>query len=247
MAGISIRNAGRDAALTYVVVLVLVTATVSLIHVSVSGLGAIAPAVVALLFLYAPIQVGKWRGGEDIEDYGFHAKPVREGLVTFAFAVAIAFPIFIAVYVGFYEVTCGSATLRALTPPGLCGRYAGLAGVHLPVLDLDLVEFAALQLFAVAMPEELFFRGFLLGLLEQRFPPVRRWRGGGLGLALVLSSLAFALVHLPRTGDPRQLMTFFPGLLFGWMRSSTKSILAPTLMHASCNVLIFLLDHAAQR
>ena len=247
MAGISTRNAGRDAALTYVVVLVLVTGAITLVHVNLPGLGPVGPAVVALLFLYAPIQVGSWRGDEHIEDYGFHAAPVREGLIAYAVALAIAFPIFIAVYFGFYEVACGSATLRALTPAEMCGRYTGLAGAHVPAVDLDLLEFAGLQLLAVAMPEELFFRGFLLGLLEQRFPPRRRWRGGGIGLALVLSSLAFALVHLPRTGDPRQLMTFFPGLLFGWMRSSTRSVLAPTLLHASCNILIFLLAHASQR
>jgi uncharacterized protein len=246
VAGVSSRNAGRDAALTYVVVLVGVTVLMKWVHVDLPLLGAVGPAGVALLFLYAPIQVGNWRG-EDIDDYGFHAAPVRDGLVLYAVAIAIAFPIFVAVYFGFYEVACGSSTLRALTPPGLCGRYTGLAGVRMPPLDLDLVEFAAMQLIVVAMPEELFFRGFLLGLLEQRFPPSRRWRGGGVGLALVLSSLAFALVHLPRTGDPRQLMTFFPGLLFGWMRSSTRSVLAPTVMHASCNVLIYLLEHAAQR
>ena len=48
------------------------------------------------------------------------------------------------------------------------------------------------KLVVVALPEELFFRGFLLGLLEKRFPPRRRLLGGGIGLALVLSSLAFA-------------------------------------------------------
>ncbi len=117
----------------------------------------------------------------------------------------------------------------------------------MPPLDGDLLQFAAVQLVVVALPEELFFRGYLLGLLEQRFPPKRRWLGGGIGLALVLSSLAFAAVHLPRTGDPRSLMVFFPGLLFGWMRSATGSLLASTLTHAACNVLIYLLDHAAQR
>ena len=80
----------------------------------------------------------------------------------------------------------------------------------------------------VALPEELFFRGFLLGLLEQRFPPKRRILGGGVGLALVISAATFALIHLPKDGDPRALATFFPGLLFGWMRSATGSILAST-------------------
>jgi membrane protease YdiL (CAAX protease family) len=98
------------------------------------------------------------------------------------------------------------------------------------------------QLVVVALPEELFFRGFLLGLLERRFPPKRRVLGGGIGLALVLSALAFALIHLPKDGDPRALATFFPGLLFGWMRSATGSILASTLTHAGSNIVVKMLD-----
>ena len=89
-----------------------------------------------------------------------------------------------------------------------------------------------MQLVVVALPEELFFRGCLHRLLEERFPPTRRWLGGGLGVALLLSSLAFALVHLPKNGDPRALATFFPGLLFGWMRSATGSIMPSVLVHA---------------
>ena len=68
--------------------------------------------------------------------------------------------------------------------------------------------------------------------------------GGGIGLALVLSAAAFALIHLPKDGDPRALATFFPGLLFGWMRSATGSIVASTVSHAGSNILIRILDHS---
>jgi membrane protease YdiL (CAAX protease family) len=103
------------------------------------------------------------------------------------------------------------------------------------------------QLLVVGLPEELFFRGFLLGLLEKRFPPKRRFLGGGVGLALVLSSLAFAVIHLPKDGDPRVLATFFPGLLFGWMRSRTGSIVASTVTHGLSNILIRILDLSVMR
>ena len=36
--------------------------------------------------------------------------------------------------------------------------------------------------------------------------------------------------------DPRGLSVFFPGLLFGWMRSATGSILAGTICHALSNL-----------
>ena len=58
----------------------------------------------------------------------------------------------------------------------------------------------------------------------------------------MLSSLAFALIHLPKDGDPRALATFFPGLLFGWMRSATGSILASTVTHAASNILVRFLE-----
>ncbi|MEM9494288.1 MAG: CPBP family intramembrane glutamic endopeptidase, partial [Myxococcota bacterium] len=67
------------------------------------------------------------------------------------------------------------------------------------------------------------------------------------GWALVISALMFAVVHLPRDGDVRGLATFFPGLLFGWMRSATGSLLAPVLAHAGSNILIRLLDQMVLR
>jgi hypothetical protein len=115
--------------------------------------------------------------------------------------------------------------------------------VHAPAVSLDFVEISLSQLITVALPEELFFRGFLLKLLEDKWPPKRRILDGGIGLALVLSSAAFALIHLPRYGgDPSALATFFPALLFGWMRSATGSILASTVTHGASNTLIGLLD-----
>jgi membrane protease YdiL (CAAX protease family) len=114
--------------------------------------------------------------------------------------------------------------------------------VHAPALTLSLAKFCAVQLLVVALPEELFFRGTLLKLLVQKFPQKLRILGGGVGLALVISAAMFALIHLPKQGDPRALATFFPGLLFGWMRSATGSILASTITHGCSNILIRLLD-----
>ena len=66
-------------------------------------------------------------------------------------------------------------------------------------------------------------------------------------MALGVSSLMFALIHLPKHGDPRALATFFPGLLFGWLRSSTGSILAPTLTHAASNLLVVVVEKMVLR
>ena len=233
-------TAARDALIAFAVVAVLVTALVR-IDVTLPAVGHLGSALVAVLFLYVPVLVA-WRRREDLDDYGFHAAPVRRGVLLAAAVIALIFPVFAAGYLAFYEIACAGSWLEHLVPRNMCGRYGGLAGIHAPALSWALLEFCAVQLVVVALPEELFFRGFLLGLLERRFPPRRRVLGGGIGLALVLSALAFAVIHLPKDGDPRALATFFPGLLFGWMRSATGSILAPTLVHAGSNILIRLLD-----
>lgn len=239
------RTAARDVMLAWAIVAALVTVLVR-IDITLPAVGHLGSALVAVLFLYVPVLVA-WRRNEDLDDYGFHAAPVRRGLVLAAAAMAMIFPVFAVGYVGFYELACGGGWLEQLVPRNMCSRYGGLDGLHAPALTWKLLEFCAVQLVVVALPEELFFRGFMLGLLERRFPPKRRLLGGGLGLALVVSSLAFALIHLPKDGDPRALATFFPGLLFGWMRSATGSILAPTLVHAGSNILIRLLDLAVLR
>ncbi len=234
------RTTARDALVAWAVVLVLVTGLVR-IDITLPAIGHLGSALVAVLFLYVPVLVA-WRRKEDLVDYAFHAHPVKQGLITAIAAMAVIFPVFALGYFAFYEVACGSDLLAHLVPRNMCSRYGGLAGLHAPALTPKLLEFCAVQLVVVALPEELFFRGFLLGLLERRWPPTRRILGGGVGLALVISAAAFALIHLPKDGDPRALATFFPGLLFGWMRSATGSILASTLTHAGSNILIRFLD-----
>jgi membrane protease YdiL (CAAX protease family) len=239
------QQAGRHALITYVIVAALVAVLVR-INITLPAIGHLGSALVSVLFLYAPM-IALGRRKEDLYDYGFKAEPVKKGLGYGLGAIAVIFPIFALGYFAFYEVACHSALLSHLVPKNMCVHYLGLRGLHAPHLSWSLAEFCLVQMLVVALPEELFFRGFLLGLLEKRFPPKRRILGGGVGWALVLSSLAFALIHIPKDGDPRVLATFFPGLLFGWMRSATGSILASTIAHGSSNILIRVLDLTVMR
>lgn len=234
--------AGRHALYAYLVAAALVASLVR-IDVDVPLVGHLGSALVAITLLYAPVVVA-WRRKEDLFDYGFHAEPLGRGLAYGFGYVALIVPLFAFGYFGFYEYVCSpdGKWLRELAPIGACKAYRGLASLHAPAMTMELAQFVAVQVVVVALPEELFFRGCLHGLLERRFPPTRRILGGGIGIALVISSLMFALIHLPKNGDPRALATFFPGLVFGWMRSSTGSILGPVVAHASSNVLVRMLD-----
>jgi uncharacterized protein len=241
--------------LAFCVVGVLVTGLVR-IDVTLPWIGHLGSALVSVLFLYVPIYVAA-RRDEDLRDYGFLYEPVGRGLAIAAITMAVIVPLFTLGFFAFYEVVCRYEPLSQLAPHKMCGHYGGLAGLHLPKVALFeptppapnvlSAEWCVVQWLVVGLPEELFFRGFLLKKLEERFPPRRRLWGGGVGLALVLSALAFALIHLPKEGDPRALATFFPGLMFGWMRSATGSILASTIAHGGSNILARFLELVMSR
>ena len=72
------RKALRDVVWAYLAVLVLVTAFVR-VDVTVSYIGHVGGALVAVVMLYAPVVVA-WRRGEDLYGYGFRADPVGRGL-----------------------------------------------------------------------------------------------------------------------------------------------------------------------
>ncbi len=213
-------------------------------------------ALVAAVFLFVPHGFARKRG-EDLHDYGFHAGPIGRGLVYgVAFPLLILLPLFAVGFAVFYRVVCApdAGALAMLAMPGKCRSFTGL---HWPTLDWSISlgallgtraqapsfpEFLLAQFIVTALPEELFFRGFLLTLLEKVWPPRRRVLGGGIGLALVVSSILFALSHVVIHFQPHRLSVFFPGLLFGWMFSATRSVLAGTLCHALSNIFLFLLE-----
>lgn len=237
----------RLVAVTYVAVAALVAVAVRLLDVDLPLVGHLGSAVVAVVLLYAPVFVA-WRRRDDLADYGFTSEPLRRSLVFTAVAIGVIAPAFVAGYIVFYDIVCAEGSrFASLGVPGTCLRFGGWSELHAPDLDLAFLELAAIQLVVVALPEELFFRGFLHEMLERALPPTRRFLGGGIGWALIISSLLFALIHLPKHGDPRALATFFPGLLFGWLRSATGSILASTVTHASSNLLVHVVEKMVLR
>ncbi len=92
--------------------------------------------------------------------------------------------------------------------------------VHEP--NLFLPSLLVLALFAPVV-EELVFRGLLFGWLEGRW---------GARVAVALSTIAFALAHI----EPAHVVLVAPlGLLFGWLRWRTDSILPPMFAHIANN------------
>lgn len=93
------------------------------------------------------------------------------------------------------------------------------------------------QLTHVAFPEELFFRGYVqTGLLYllQRNGALKKPKAAF--LAVVAAAAIFALCHAVILLNPGTLLTFFPGLVMGWLFLRTKSLLSPTLFHGLANI-----------
>jgi len=107
----------------------------------------------------------------------------------------------------------------------------------MPRLPDGLLLSVATQIIAVALPEELFYRGYLQARMEKLWPAKRTLFGAPFGKALLTASFVFALAHFVGEYRPDRLGPFFPALLFGILRSRTGSIVAPVTYHAFCNIL----------
>jgi len=198
--------------------------------------------VIAVTFYAVPV-FRLWQRRRDLADYGFNLGDPRRGALLVAAAVLVTFPLFLAAFLVFYGAVCGPlrASLGALAGPAgaICHRFAGLAGAH-PAWPGGSAWGAAsalfIQLVAVALPEEFFFRGYLQGRLAEAWPARRRFLGVPVGAALVTASVLFALGHFLIDFDPRRLAVFFPALAFGWMRLASGSIAPGALFHALCNL-----------
>jgi len=80
--------------------------------------------------------------------------------------------------------------------------------------------------------EELFFRGFLFPVLARR---------SGVPVAVVLTSLAFTLIHTSQLAAAWAplLILFFVGMTFTLARAWSGSVAVPYLMHLGYNLTLF--------
>lgn len=106
---------------------------------------------------------------------------------------------------------------------------------HVPRLNTLASDFAG-QLLVIALPEEVFYRGYLQSALDEVWKP--RWRvlGADLGPSLLVTSALFALGHLCTEFNVARLAVFFPSLVFGFLRSRTRGVGAGIVFHALCNL-----------
>lgn len=186
-------------------------------------------AAVPFLFIYVPVGLCHLRGVDSyayrIAIPGFHDRAAwLEALRVTGFVVAI------------------------VVLPWLVGYHAYQVVIfdHAPSwrIPKDAWLLIPYHLFFVAIPEEFFYRGYFQTRLNEVFPRRGLVFGVPVGWALPLASLFFAFGHSLVVFRWWHFATFFPGLVFGWLRERTGNPLAGALFHAWANVTVAWLDTA---
>ena len=101
------------------------------------------------------------------------------------------------------------------------------------------VQWVLFQYVYAALPEELFFRGYLMsgimGPLRLVTDKSVLWSRSA-SAAVLVSAAAFALSHALVLGSATAIVTFLPGLAFAWLYARTRSLVGPILLHGTANI-----------
>ena len=196
--------------------------------------------IVPILFIYAPVVVGRLTRHPVDPDIVL-PEPLGRQLLraarTAALAILAIYPLFII----------GNHLYLSWFLPEF-SQWMGFEHpfrAHHPEHGLpdDLLQIILWQIIAVGYAEEFFYRGYMQTRLRQVFGKAR-WSlwGAELGAPFWITAFLFTLGHSLVQFQWWQPAIFFPALVFGWLRARTGNILAPALFHAFANVAMITLD-----
>lgn len=178
-----------------------------------------------------------WWGLRDVRTWKAWGRGAALGLG----ACAVIFPVFFFGYRGFVELLphLPPWAEHALAP------YVGTPSFRWRLPEHGSWRFwvnAVNQFLVVALPEELFYRGWMQTTWK-RSDPSRGVKvlGARLGAGFLWTQVLFASGHLVVLA-PWRLGTFFPGLLFGWLRERTGDISTGVTVHAASNIFMQILE-----
>lgn len=184
-------------------------------------------AVVPLLFIYAPVALCGYRG---VDSWSYRLSiPAFRDLRAWGSALwltgkvsLLIWPLFVLGYHLFQTEINGFS----------------------PVYNIpeNLHVLVAYQIFFVAIPEEFFYRGYFQTRLNEVCPRKFLVFGTPIGWGSVFACLFFAFGHSLVLFQWWHFATFFPGMVFAWMRERTGGVVSGALFHAVCNIGIVCLD-----
>jgi membrane protease YdiL (CAAX protease family) len=171
-------------------------------------------------------------------------EPERERSGLLGAALDLASALVRALPSALRELAVALGVCALVFPPFVVGFYLWHTPAH-PFLFIphsQLSSYVLTQIVVVGLPEEMFFRGYLQGRLEDAFPQRFRLLGASISPPAWLAQAAlFGLLHFVVDLHPARLLVFFPALLFGWLASLRAGIGAAVFVHAACNLLSDLL------
>lgn len=191
-----------------------------------SGLGALLSYGAMLLQLWGPMaladraRVGLWA-------LGLHRRNLGRQLGHAALVAACVLPLWAL------ALQQGAPLWRQW---GLMPAFAAHGGGHGVMGWWAMAEHVASQLLGIALPEELFWRGYVQPVLQSAWS---RRTGVACGLfngGTALTTALFAAGHVLGGAGWASLATVFPGLLFAMLRNRDRSIVGPIALHWACNV-----------
>lgn len=177
--------------------------------------------LIPAVFLYAPSLAGFV--GRDFSGMGLERPAWRKAMLDLTLFLFVVLPIFLLSWL-------------LLMTYGMGSRFA-------PDWPRDLGSLLVWQLAGVALPEEVFFRGFMQGRFNELFTRRITLLGAAVGPGLFLAAALFALAHFLVIPRPIQLLVFFPGLLFGLLRERSGSVFTPMVAHALANVTFLVVQN----
>ncbi len=214
------KRLGLELALVFCVQMALVYTLVRLDeHFPLSG---VLHAAVGLVFIFLPVLVLD-RRGKPYGRYGlkFVARALPADLLWAIGAMVVCFVPLVFLSPMFWE--------RAFGVGELVWAFA---------LPEGYPEVAVSHLLVVAVPEEFFYRGYVMGRLDDILPGRVNLLGAKVGLSLPIQAALFALGHFLIDLNPARLAVFFPALGFGWLRARRGSIVTPIVFHAASNIFM---------
>ena len=181
-------------------------------------------AAVPLLFIYAPVLLCRWR---DVDSWSYRLSiPAFRDREAWGQAFLLLAKVLAVTAIPFAIVY--QTRLFGARPVG-----------NMPA---DMLTLVAYQVFYVAIPEEFFYRGYFQTRLNEVFPRKFLIFGVPIGWGAVLACLFFAFGHSVVQLQWWHFATFFPGMVFAWMRERTGGVVAGALYHACCNIGVVCLD-----
>ncbi len=181
--------------------------------------------LVPAVFLYVPV-IASLIDSRDLTGAGLEGTHWKRAGIDAALYFLVVLPVFFGAW-------------RLLGPFGIPIKIS----FHLPDNWTMLLLW---HLLGVALPEEVFFRGWLQSRLDILVGWKKNLGGAQVGAGLFIAALAFAAVHYILEPRPDRLLVFFPALLFGYLRESSRSVFVPVLAHGAGNFFFLLFQVSAR-